>query len=360
MYDKTILQSNYNVISHQKIFKLLMKNDTVILGHGSGGKLAAELIHKYFIKYFGKAETFLTDSAILKIAGAELAFTTDSYVVDPIFFPGGNIGKLAVCGTVNDLAVSGAQPLYLTSGFILEEGFPLSQLEEIVQTMAQQATEAGVSIVAGDTKVVPRGKCDKIFINTSGIGLLPAGNKHISFGEKCRDGNKIIINGYIGDHGVAIMASRNHVHFDPPVISDCASLNNLIQSVLDQSNGIHFMRDATRGGLATVLCELAAGRNFGIEITETNIPVSDRVNGFCEMFGFDPLYMANEGKVVMVVDEDESEKILDIMKSHPLGKQSAIIGTLNKSHQSQVTLTTSVGGHRMIDMLSGEQLPRIC
>jgi hydrogenase expression/formation protein HypE len=337
-----------------------MKNDKVLLGHGSGGKLAAELIRNYFIGHFGNPEVFLTDSAVLKFGDAELAFTTDSYVVDPIFFPGGNIGKLAVCGTVNDLAVSGAEPLYLTSGFILEEGFPLLQLEEIVECMAKEAASAGVKIVAGDTKVVPYGKCDKIFINTSGVGLMPKKNRHISFGEKCKPGDKIIINGNIGDHGTAIMASRSQVQFNPPVLSDCSALNGLIDTILKNSDGVRFMRDATRGGLATVLCELASNRSFGISLNENEIPVSEQVNGFCEIYGFDPLYLANEGKVVIVASAEESDKILNIMKAHPLGQNSAIIGELGSEHAKQVTMKTSVGGNRMLDLLAGEQLPRIC
>lgn len=337
-----------------------MKNDSILLGHGSGGKMAAELIHKVFIGKFGNPEAFPTDSAILDLDGTHLSFTTDSYVVDPVFFPGGNIGKLSVCGTINDLAVSGARPLALSCGFIIEEGFSIALLEEIVDTMAAEAAAAGVRIVAGDTKVVPRGKCDKVFINTSGIGLLPGKHREISSGNLCQPGDKIIVNGFIGDHGTAIMATRNNITFDPQVLTDCAALNGLIQEVLAQTDGVRFMRDATRGGLATVLCELSAGRNFGIEIHEKELPISGQVEGFCEMFGFDPLYMANEGKVVMVVAAAEVEKTLKIMKAHPYGQNSAVMGEISGHYPGKVVMHTPVGGKRMLDMLAGEQLPRIC
>jgi hydrogenase expression/formation protein HypE len=346
--------------NHKQITLIQMNHKHILLGHGSGGKLAHELITQVFVKRFGKADAFLTDSAQLEINGQTLAYTTDSYVVDPIFFPGGNIGKLAVCGTVNDLAVSGATPLYLTSAFILEEGFPVEQLELIVEAMAAEAVKAGVKIMAGDTKVVTKGKCDKGFINTSGIGLLPEKYKHISFGSKCKEGDKIIINGPIAEHGVAIMAARNQVTFDPPVHSDCASLNHMIRKVLEVSDGIRFMRDATRGGLATVLCELASENSFGIEISEKHIPVSETVSGFCEVFGYDPLYIANEGKVVVLVDGSDAVAVLECLKADPLGSSADIIGTITSSHARQVVMKTTVGGNRMLDMLTGEQLPRIC
>ncbi len=337
-----------------------MKNDTVLLGHGSGGRMAADLIKEVFIGRFGNPDAFPPDAAIVETDDALIAFTTDSYVVDPIFFPGGNIGKLAVCGTVNDLAVSGAIPIALSSAFIIEEGFPVTQLEEIVTTMAQEAQSAGIRIVTGDTKVVPKGKCDKIFINTAGIGQLPVSRRNISTARSCAVGDKIIINGFVGDHGVAIMSSRNQIEFNPKVLTDCASLNNLIESVFKVSKGVKFMRDATRGGLATVLCELAAGRTYGIEINESSIPVHPQVEGFCEMFGFDPLYMANEGKVVMVVAAEDCEKIIEVMHTHPLGINSKVIGQISESFPSKVVMHTNVGGKRMIDMLAGEQLPRIC
>lgn len=337
-----------------------MKNETILLGHGSGGKLTHELITGLFMKYFGSSESFPTDSAILKMPSENLAFTTDSYVVDPIFFPGGNIGKLAVCGTVNDLAVAGAKPLYITSAYILEEGFPFEQLEIIVKSMAEEALNAGVKIVAGDTKVVNRGKCDKIFINTSGIGDLPEKNKHISFGTNIKPGDKIIINGNVGDHGVTIIGARENIDFPNGLKSDCASLNSLIASITEASQGVRFMRDATRGGVATVLCELVEKKNYGIEIYEENIPVSEEVLGLCEVFGFDPLYIANEGKVLLIVDGDEAEKVISVMKKHEHGKNACIIGQVTEKHIERVVLQTSVGGNRIIDMLAGEQLPRIC
>lgn len=337
-----------------------MKNDTILLGHGSGGKLTHELITGLFMKYFGSSDSFPTDSAILKIPSENIAFTTDSYVVDPIFFPGGNIGKLAVCGTVNDLAVSGAKPLFITSSYILEEGFPFDQLEIIVKSMAEEAQKAGVRIVAGDTKVVNKGKCDKIFINTSGIGELPEKNKHISYGTNIKPGDKIIINGNVGDHGVTIIGARENIEFSHGLQSDCTSLNSLISEILHATEGVKFMRDATRGGIATVLCELVENKNYGIEIFEENIPVSEEVLGLCEVFGFDPLYIANEGKVLLVVDSSEAEKVISVMQNHENGKNACIIGEVTEKHISRVVLQTSVGGNRIIDMLAGEQLPRIC
>lgn len=337
-----------------------MKNDTVLLGHGSGGKLAAELVHDVFISRFGNPDAFPTDAAVVDSEHASFAFTTDSYVVDPIFFPGGNIGKLAVCGTINDIAVSGACPLALSCGFILEEGFSVAQLKEIVETMAVESQKAGVPIVAGDTKVVPRGKCDKLFINTSGFGLLPVDRKPIGDGTLCKPGDLVLINGFVGDHGTTIMAKRNKIDFDEDLLSDCAALNTMIGEILNEVGGVHFMRDATRGGLSTVLCELAVGRNLGIEIMEKDIPVNNRVEGFCEMFGFDPLTMANEGKVVMIVEPEKAERVLDCMRKHPEGRNGCVIGRISPAYPSRVIMHTVVGGKRMIDMLAGEQLPRIC
>ena len=301
-----------------------------------------------------------TDSAILGLSQKNIAFTTDSYVVDPIFFQGGNIGKLAVCGTVNDLAVSGAKPLYLSCGFIIEEGFPMDDLETIVKTMAEEAKIAGVKIVTGDTKVVNRGKCDKIFINTAGIGEMEEDKKHISFGTNVEDGDKIIINGSVGDHGIAILAARESLNFKSEINSDCVALNGLIGDALNIIGGIKFMRDATRGGIATVLCELAKSKKLGISIDEKNIPVKEIVKGTCEIFGFDPLYLANEGKVVMVVSQKDADHILKVLQAHPLGKESAIIGEITGSNPGKVLMQTEVGGRRIIDMLAGEMLPRIC
>jgi hydrogenase expression/formation protein HypE len=338
-----------------------MINDKILLNHGAGGKITHELISSLFVKYFdNNTLNEQTDSAILNIDSGLLAFTTDSYVVDPIFFPGGNIGKLAVCGTVNDLSVSGAKPVYLSCGFILEEGLLISELETIVKSMAEEAKKANVKIVTGDTKVVDKGKCDKIFINTSGIGLLDENRKNISFGKDIKVGDKIIINGTIGDHGTAILCARNSIEYTNAVLSDCAPLNDMISEALAVSDKIRFMRDATRGGLATVLCELAEKNKFGIELSEDKIPVQESVHGLCEVFGFDPLYMANEGKVVMIAAKEDAEKIVKVLQKNTFGKNAAIIGEVMEENKGMVVVNTGIGGKRIVDMLAGEQLPRIC
>ena len=337
------------------------KNSHILLNHGSGGRLTHDLIQNLFFKYFdNEILSSQTDSALLKIDSKNIAFTTDSYVVDPLFFPGGNIGKLAVCGTVNDLAVSGAKALYLSIGFIIEEGFSFDDLKIIVKSIAEEAKKANVKIVTGDTKVVNKGKCDKLFINTSGIGLLQEKNKEISSGKNIEFGDKIIINGFIGDHGMAVLSARNELNFEANVESDCASLNNLIQNVLDKSDQIKFMRDATRGGVGTVLCEIAENRKFGIEIDETKLPVRENVKGMCEIFGFDPLYVANEGKVLIVVSNEDAEEVLKTIKNNSLGVEAAIIGEIINEHHGLVVLNTEISGRRIIDMPAGEQLPRIC
>ncbi len=336
-------------------------NENILLGHGSGGRLSHDLIKDLFIKYF-QNDLLLPqgDAAVLPSHSEKLAFTTDSFVVDPIFFPGGNIGNLAVAGTVNDLAVSGAVPEYLSVGFILEEGFPLSQLEEIVRTMAQEANKAGIKIVTGDTKVVERGKADKIFINTSGIGHFHPDNEDITSGKNIKPGDKILINGTIGDHGMAVMSARNQLLIQSPVDSDCACLNGLISDALEIKNAIRFMRDATRGGLGTVLSELCEDKTYGINIYEETVPVQECVRGMCELLGFDPLYVANEGKVVMVVDKNAADLILQKLQNHPLGKSAAIIGEITSEHNGKTWLYTISGGKRIVDMPAGEQLPRIC
>ncbi len=338
----------------------MKKNDTILLGHGSGGKLSHDLIESIFVKYFDN--DFLrqqTDSAILNLGNKKIAYTTDSYVVDPIFFPGGNIGNLAIAGTVNDLAVSGAIPKYLSCGFIIEEGFPIGDLEKIVKTMAIDAKEAGVVIVTGDTKVVDRGKCDKIFINTSGVGLIEEENVNIGSGTEIEIGDKIIINGSIGDHGMAVMAARNDLKINAEIISDCACLNNMINEVSKKIK-VKFMRDATRGGIGTVLSELSKNRKFGVHVQEDKIPIQEGVRGMCELLGFDPLYVANEGKVVMVVGKDDAEEVLKILKKNTFGKNASIIGEIKNEHLGTAWLETVIGGKRIIDMLSGQQLPRIC
>jgi hydrogenase expression/formation protein HypE len=339
----------------------MIKNDKVLLGHGSGGKLSHDLISSLFIKYFDN--DYLdkqTDSAILELTDCQVSFTTDSFVVDPIFFPGGDIGKLAVCGTINDLAVSGATPLFLSAGFIIEEGFSLGDLETIVCSMAKEAEKAGVVIVTGDTKVVNRGKCDKIFINTSGIGKIRKQHLHIGEGSRIRPGDKIIINGSVGDHGMAVLAARKELNIQSDIQSDCASLNGLIQNILAASDGIKFMRDATRGGLATVLAELAEKKNFGITLEESQLLVRPKVRAFCELLGFDPLYVANEGKVVIIVDPGSAENVIRAMNDHEFGKECRIIGEIVSGYAGKAFINTGIGGRRILDMLAGEQLPRIC
>lgn len=336
-------------------------NERILLGHGSGGEMSHELISKLFVKHF--QNEFLnrqTDSAVVPVSTKYISFTTDSFVVDPIFFPGGDIGKLAVAGTVNDLAVSGAKPLYISCSFIIEEGLPLTDLERIVKSMSEEAAAAGVLIVTGDTKVVDRGKCDKIFINTTGVGEINEERTNIGLASGLKAGDQIIINGSIADHGMAIMAARNDLNIHSHILSDCACLNSLIESVLEVSEKVKFMRDATRGGLATVLSELAKGQNFGLQIHESNINVKENVRGMCELLGFDPLYVANEGKVVMVVAEEDAAKVVKVMQKHSMGKEAAVIGEISEQHPGKAWMETEIGGKRLIDMLAGEQLPRIC
>jgi len=333
--------------------------DHITLDHGSGGRQTHELIRNLFVKKFGMPEP-LTDSAILRSQGRSYVFTTDAYVVDPLFFPGGDIGKLAVCGTVNDLAVSGAKPEYIACSFIIEEGFPAEHLVKIVDSMAEEALKAGVRIVAGDTKVVGKGKCDKIFITTSGTGILERGREHISTGTRIKPGDKLIINGPPGNHSIAVLGARNNLSFTTPVISDCASLNHLISGVLDRCNEVHFMRDLTRGGLAGVLNELAEMTGKGITIDEASVPVDEPVKGVCEMLGFDPLYLANEGRMLIVAGNDSESEILSVLKSDPLGRESAVIGEITDAKRYSVVLKTAGGGTRILDMPSGVQLPRIC
>jgi hydrogenase expression/formation protein HypE len=334
-------------------------DEYVSMNHGSGGSLTGKLIRDVFIKRFGTTEP-LTDSAIIKESGLILAFTTDSYVVDPIFFPGGDIGKLSVCGTVNDLAVSGAIPQYISASFIIEEGFPVKDLIIITDSMSAEAEKAGVRIVAGDTKVVEKGKCDKIFITTSGIGILKPEFEHISTATKVKPGDKLLINGPIGNHSIAVLGARNEMGFSSPVDSDCASLNHLIRKVLDECKGVHFMRDLTRGGLATVLNELTHMISSGIVLNESSVPVEEPVKGLCEMLGFDPLYLANEGRVIIVAADKEHEKILGVMRSSSLGKNAELIGEVVETNRNLVVLNTLAGGRRILDIPSGMQLPRIC
>ena len=338
--------------------KELGKN--IMLGHGSGGKMMHDLIETVFMRHFSNdILKEQTDSAIIPVPTSEIAFTTDSFVIDPLFFPGGNIGKLAVCGTVNDLAVTGAEPRYISVSFIIEEGFPLSELEMIAESLAAEARKAGVFIVTGDTKVVNRGKCDKLFINTSGIGSIRREHLPISKGMNIIAGDVIIINGMIGDHGMAVMNARESFNFRTTVESDCASLNHMIREVLENSS-VKFMRDPTRGGVATVLNELAVKTGMGIEIEETALPVRNSVRAMCELLGFDPLQVANEGKVLIVAAENHAEQILKVLKQNESGRESAIIGRIVTNHPGKVVLSNQTGGRRIIDSLSGDQLPRIC
>jgi hydrogenase expression/formation protein HypE len=334
---------------------------TILLGHGSGGIMTGNLIRDMFVRYFNNPVlNSLSDAAVVHADDAILAFTTDSFVVDPVFFPGGDIGKLAVCGTVNDLSVSGASPLFLSSGFIIEEGFPLEQLEKIVASMASEAKAAGVQIVTGDTKVVKKGQCDKIFINTAGIGIISSQLASMGTGTMIRPDDMILVNGYLGDHEIAILSARENLAFEEPVISDAASLNHLIRLMFDAGVDIHFMRDITRGGLATVLSEVASMTGMGIHMDENLIPIREQVTGICEIYGFNPLYLANEGKVLIVTSKETGEMALHILRQHALGKDARIIGSMSGSHPGKVLMKSVIGSTRIIDKLAGEQLPRIC
>ena len=338
-----------------------MTEKNILLEHGSGGKLSLRLIKDLFIKHFDNPILQRqTDSALLNISSDLIAFTTDSYVVDPLFFPGGNIGKLAVCGTVNDLAVSGADPKYISVSFIIEEGFSLGELEKIVSGIAAEAEKTGVLIVTGDTKVVNKGKCDKLFINTAGIGILDEKFKHISTGDNIKTGDKIILNGTIGDHGMAIMAARNFAGFNTDIKTDCAGLNRMIKDILNNGCNIKFMRDATRGGIANILCELTENSGISIEIDESKVPIKESVRGMCELLGFDPFYVANEGKVIIIASAEDAGRVIEIMKTNEFGKNCAVIGEITDNQNGKTVLKTEIGGKRIIEMLAGEQLPRIC
>jgi hydrogenase expression/formation protein HypE len=300
----------------------------------------------------------LNDSASLDLEGVRLAFTTDSYVVDPIFFPGGDIGSLAICGTVNDLAMRGADPRYLSLGFILEEGFLLSDLERILRSMAEAARLAGVQVVTGDTKVVPKGKADKIFVNTAGIGLIPPGVNVA--GQNARSGDVLLISGTLGDHGMTILSKREGLAFDSPLKSDVAPLNGLVKAMLAVCPGLHVLRDPTRGGLATTLNEIAQQSQISMEIWEESLPVRNEVQAAAEILGLDPLYLANEGKLVAIAPEAGADRLLKAMQQHPCGQGSALIGRVLGDNPGRVFMKTAIGGRRLIDMLTGEQLPRIC
>ncbi len=332
---------------------------TVLLGHGSGGRLMHELIEKVFRPLLLPPETrVLNDAAVLDINGLRLAFTTDAFVVDPLVFPGGDIGRLAVNGTINDLAVSGARPLFLSAAFILEEGLPIDTLWQVVESMRRAAEEAGVSIVTGDTKVVDRGKADKLFITTTGIGVVEYEGP-LSASE-ARPGDLVLLNGPIAAHGMAVMLAREQVEFERPICSDTAPLHTLVATMLQTSPRIRCIRDVTRGGLASALNEIATSSQVGIHIDEEAIPIQEEVKGACEILGLDPLHVANEGKLVAVVAREDAPKVLGAMRAHPLGREAAIIGEVVEDHRRLVLLRTRVGGFRVVSMLAGEQLPRIC
>ena len=336
-----------------------MTDNRIELDHGSGGEASLELIKDIFLSRLDNAFLRrLDDSAVLDLPGCTMAMTTDSYVVDPIFFPGGNIGSLAIHGTVNDLSMQGAHPLFLTLGLILEEGFPIEDLIRIIDSVAEASHESKISIVAGDTKVVPRGHIDKIFINTSGIGIIPNGVDVSS--NNALPGDMVIINGNIGDHGMAILSKREGLDFKSPLVSDSAPLNSLVSSILDGNNKIHVMRDPTRGGVATALNEIARHSKVGVHLFEESLPVRHLVSAACDLLGLDPIYVANEGKCLVIAPREDCEKILRVMKKNKFGKDSRIIGEVRAENPGRVLLKTKIGGTRILSMLTGEQLPRIC
>ena len=336
----------------------IQPRDMIVLGHGSGGKLSHDLINRLFLPELGKAAPrALDDSAVINLNGQRLAMTTDSHVVSPLFFPGGDIGRLAICGTVNDLAMVGAKPYALTCGFVVEEGLSFEILQRVVQSMRDAAAEAGVFIAAGDTKVVQKGGADKLFINTSGVGLVEL-NVDIS-GTNAKVGDILIVSGTLGDHGIAVMSAREDLGFTTDLQSDVAPLNHLVRDMLEAGE-VHVLRDPTRGGLATTLNEIAKQSNVVIELQDQQIPVKPQVRAACEMLGFDPLYVANEGKLIAFVKADDAEKILSVMKQNPYGREAVVIGKVIDQGKSQVRLKTAIGGTRLVDMLPGEMLPRIC
>jgi hydrogenase expression/formation protein HypE len=341
--------------------KFYLKDKTIILSHGSGGTASHNLIEGMIGKIFSNPLLDqMDDSAILPINGsdARLAFTTDSYVVSPIFFPGGNIGELAVNGTVNDLAVSGAHPLWLSVGLILEEGFAIADLKQIIESMQAAAEKAGVQIVTGDTKVVQRGSADKIFINTAGIGLFQFPINLSSF--NAQPGDKVLLSGPIGDHGIAVMLAREALEIEADIQSDTAPLNGIIQNLLDATKAIHCLKDATRGGVATVLNEIALSSNVAIAVDEETIPIRPEVNGACEILGLDPLTIANEGRFIAIVASEDAETALQALQNNPQGSEACIIGEVLEEPEGMVFLRTALGGHRVLDMLVGDPLPRIC
>ncbi|MGY4334984.1 hydrogenase expression/formation protein HypE [Bradyrhizobium sp. LB7.2] len=338
--------------------------EKVTLAHGGGGKAMKDLIDDVFVAAFdNRSLAPLEDQARFSLAelaghGDRLAFTTDSFVVDPLFFPGGDIGELAVCGTVNDLAVGGAKPLYLSCAVIVEEGTSIELLRQVARSMAMTAHAAGVIICTGDTKVVQRGACDKLFITTTGIGVIRRGLE-LEVGN-AKPGDVVMVNGLLGDHGAAILCARGDMALDATIESDCACLHVLIEALLEAAPEVRFMRDATRGGLATVLNEIAEASQVAIEIDERATPIREEVKAFCEILGLDPLYLANEGKIVVIAPPEQADAALSAMRAHPLGAGAAVVGRVNRGEPGRVTMRTVFGGQRIVDMLVGEQLPRIC
>lgn len=338
----------------------LMHNEQIVMGHGAGGRMSHQLIQKAFVSAFQNTALNAGDDAALVQAGLrqKLSISTDAHVVSPLFFPGGDIGRLAVCGTVNDVAMLGAKPLYLTAGFILEEGLPMATLKRVVESMRAAAEEAGVPIVAGDTKVVQKGKADGMYITTAGVGVVRE-DVNVS-GANAKAGDVVILSGTIGDHGIAVLGARGELGFESSLQSDVAPLNHLVNAMLDASPNIHVLRDPTRGGLATTLNEVAVQSNAGILLKEEAIPVHPEVNAACEMLGFDALYVANEGKLVAIVPQEDAQKILAAMKSTKYGEGAVVIGEVVAEPKSRVLLKTGLGSTRVVDMLAGDMLPRIC
>ena len=342
----------------------LVHKEQIVIGHGSGGRMTADLIRRSFLPRFSNPALLAGNDAALidlpELAGLQgrLSLSTDSHIVSPLFFPGGDIGRLAVCGTVNDVSMLGAIPLYLTAGFILEEGLPIETLERVLDSMQKAAKEAMIQIVAGDTKVVEKGKADGLFINTAGLGWIPAGRE--IGGEKAKPGDVVIVSGSLGDHGIAVVAARGELGFEIDVESDVAPLNGMIQSLLNVAPHVHVLRDPTRGGLATTLNEIAVQSRVGIWVDETRIPIRTEVRAACEMLGFDPLYIANEGKVIIILPADETNAALEVLHSSVYGKAATVIGQVEGSPAGRVLLRTLIGGTRILDVLAGEILPRIC
>jgi hydrogenase expression/formation protein HypE len=339
----------------------LAHQNQIVIGHGSGGRMSQELIQRVFYPYL-RSDGLLqgNDAARLAIPSTpgRLAISTDSHIVAPLIFPGGDIGRLAICGTVNDVSMLGADPLYLTAGFILEEGLPIATLEQILQSMQAAAAEADVQVVAGDTKVVEKGKGDGIFINTAGVGWIPEGR--LVGGERAQPGDVVMISGTVGDHGIAVLAARGELGFETEIRSDVAPLNHLIHAVLQAAPDTHVLRDPTRGGLGTTLNEIAGQSQAGIVIEESAVPVQPAVRAACEMLGFDPLYIANEGKLIVITPADQAEAALNAMRAQPYGKNASIIGKVTAENPRRVLMRTPIGGTRLLDLLAGEMLPRIC